>query len=402
MKLRKPSYFDEFHCIGSDCTDTCCANWEIEVDEEAAHRYASVPGEIGAKLKEHMIVEKDEIYFAMGVNRRCPFLNQQNLCELILELGEDSLCDICREHPRHYEWFGDYTEVGLGLCCEEAGRLLLSGEEPLIFRTEEEAVWDASKDESVSDEEAEQEAYIELFLQARETAYSIVQNRNMSIANRLALLLQYGEELQESLDLDDFETLERATGIYRNQASAEAAWQQMLRICGMPERNEKGVRSLQELLHIYGGLEALNPDWHEGLEQMTEHLESLLEQAAGFRQAYEQADRDYENITVYFLYRYFMEALFDGDILGKIKFAVMSILICYVMDLYVYDSKRMSAGEKEEGSTGGFTLEDQLAVARRYSKEVEYCTENMELLGQLCWKEACMSTDELLGSLNFL
>lgn len=370
------------------------------MDEEAANRYASVPGEMGARLRGHMVVEKDEIYFAMGANRRCPFLNQQNLCELILELGEDSLCDICREHPRHYEWFGDYTEVGLGLCCEEAGRLLLSREEPLTFQTEEEeAELDAWKEEAVSAEEDEQEAYIELFLQARDTAYSIVQNRDMSIANRLTLLLQYGEELQESLDLDDFETMKQLIGIYRNQASAAAAWQQMLRICGTPESDEQGIRSLQELLRIYGELEALNPDWHERLEKMTKQLEKLLEQTGEFQQNYKQAERDYENLAVYFLYRYFMEALFDGDILGKMKFAVMSILVCYVMDLYEYD-RLLAEERKAEGSS--FTLTDQLAVVRRYSKEVEYCTENMELLGELCWKEACMSTDELLGSLKLL
>lgn len=398
MKLRKPSYFDQFHCIGSACSDTCCANWEIEVDEEAAKRYASFSGEMGAKLQRYMVTEENEVYFAMGENRRCPFLNQQNLCELILEFGEDVLCDICREHPRHYEWFGDYTEVGLGLCCEEAGRLLLSREEPLTFQLEEAENTPNTGNEA---EDADEKAYIERFLQARETAYAIVQNREMSIANRLTLLMQYGEELQESLDMDDFETMERSIGIYRNQAATAAAWQQMLRICGAPERNAKGICSLQELLRIYSELEALNPDWHESLQRMSGQLDVLLEQTGEFQKNYKQAERDYENITVYFLYRYFMEALFDGDILGKIKFAVMSILVCYVMDLYEYEGKRASAG-KQEKIDRAFTLADHLTVIRRYSKEVEYCTENMELLGQLCWEEACMSTDEIVSMLTLL
>ena len=102
MKLRKPSYYDEFHCIGSACSDTCCANWEIEVDEESAARYTALGGTLGERMKQHLIVEENEAYFAMDENRRCPFLNQENLCDLILECGEDILCDICREHPRHY------------------------------------------------------------------------------------------------------------------------------------------------------------------------------------------------------------------------------------------------------------------------------------------------------------
>ena len=41
------------------------------------------------------------------------------------------LCDICREHPRFYNDFPQRQEAGLGLCCEEATRLLLAGEDPL-------------------------------------------------------------------------------------------------------------------------------------------------------------------------------------------------------------------------------------------------------------------------------
>ena len=41
------------------------------------------------------------------------------------------LCDICREHPRFYEWYGEYKDAGVGLCCEEAVRLLLESEKAL-------------------------------------------------------------------------------------------------------------------------------------------------------------------------------------------------------------------------------------------------------------------------------
>ena len=76
--------------------------------------------------------EDDRYRFAMH-NGRCVFLNEKNLCQLIVELGDESLCDICREHPRFYEDFGVRQEAGLGLCCEEAVRLLLEHEMPLKF-----------------------------------------------------------------------------------------------------------------------------------------------------------------------------------------------------------------------------------------------------------------------------
>ena len=247
MKLRKPSYYDRFHCIGSACSDTCCANWEIEVDEESDGRYAALTGVIGERMKHNLVIEENEAYFAMNETRRCPFLNRENLCDLILECGEEILCDICREHPRHYEWFGDYTEVGLGLCCEEAERLLLTQEEPLTFQVEES---EGETEAEIEDQTEDQSSYINLFLKARETAYSIVQNREMKVEDRLILLLQYGEELQESLDLDELGAMERSAAIYQNQASALAAWKQMLRICGEPERSDAGMKAWQQIFEI--------------------------------------------------------------------------------------------------------------------------------------------------------
>lgn len=44
MKYHKPSFFDQFKCIGSACTDTCCAGWEIEVDETTAQGYLAEKG----------------------------------------------------------------------------------------------------------------------------------------------------------------------------------------------------------------------------------------------------------------------------------------------------------------------------------------------------------------------
>lgn len=391
MKLRKPKYYDEFKCIGSDCQDTCCAGWEIEIDEETAQRYQDVTGELGERLRENITETKEEIYFNLQDGKRCPFLNKKNLCDLILGLGEDSLCDICREHPRHYQWFGEYTEVGLGLCCEEAGRLLFRSEAPLDFLLCEKE----DESEESGQEDGEEAAYIELLLSARETAFAIVQNRNLRMEDRLILLLQYGEELQNALDADAFEELEQAAAIYRNQAAATSAWQQMLRICrqqteedSSQKRMNEIMRQLSELLEIYENLEALDDTWPRQIKGLQEQLPDLITQWAAFSNGYPRQVYEYEHFSVYLLYRYFMEALFDGDVLGKIKFLVMSVLIVRLMDIDCYQ-KGMA-----------FSQWNRIQITKQYSKEIEYCTENMEALGELCWQKACMSTESLIEMLK--
>lgn len=40
--IRRPSYYKDFRCIASDCTENCCIGWEIDVDEQTLAYYKSL------------------------------------------------------------------------------------------------------------------------------------------------------------------------------------------------------------------------------------------------------------------------------------------------------------------------------------------------------------------------
>ena len=105
---------------------------EIDVDEDSLEYYQSIPGELGEELRRQIALEPSP-HFRLSPDERCPFLRPDGLCRLIVQLGEDSLCDICALHPRFFNDYPGRTEMGLGLCCEEAARLLTEGEGPLRF-----------------------------------------------------------------------------------------------------------------------------------------------------------------------------------------------------------------------------------------------------------------------------
>ena len=125
MKLYAPQYYKDFHCIAGACKHTCCEGWEIDIDEERLARFRREP-----HIAPH-IEEGNPPHFRLLEGERCPFLNQEGLCELILRHGEDVLCQICRDHPRFRSFWSDRVEIGLGLVCEEAGRLILGSDEPM-------------------------------------------------------------------------------------------------------------------------------------------------------------------------------------------------------------------------------------------------------------------------------
>ncbi len=125
MELFAPSYYQEFVCIADRCRHSCCIGWEIDVDEDTLDVYRHLPSEVGKPILQSIDSEECP-HFKLLQGDRCPHLDERGLCRIILTLGEDYLCDICREHPRFYHVTSRGMEVGLGIACEEACRLVLS------------------------------------------------------------------------------------------------------------------------------------------------------------------------------------------------------------------------------------------------------------------------------------
>ncbi len=128
MKLYAPKYYKDFKCTADKCTHSCCIGWEIDVDRNTMKKYASLPGDY-AKVIRSSIEEGESPHFRLCEGDRCPHLDESGLCRIITEYGERYLCDICREHPRFYNRTSQGIEVGLGMACEEASRIILSSDE---------------------------------------------------------------------------------------------------------------------------------------------------------------------------------------------------------------------------------------------------------------------------------
>ena len=125
-----PDIYPLFRCIAGQCTHTCCQGWEIDIDPASLARYQAIQGPLGKKLRECISLDP-EPHFILLEEDRCPFLTTSNLCELILQEGAASLCQICADHPRFRNYWSDRIEMGLGLACEAAGRLILGSDHPL-------------------------------------------------------------------------------------------------------------------------------------------------------------------------------------------------------------------------------------------------------------------------------
>ena len=287
MKLIAPSYYKDFSCIADKCKHSCCIGWEIDIDERTDEFYKSVGGELGERLEKNINRSGETVHFKLSCGERCPFLNENGLCDIITELGEGALCQICDDHPRYRNFFSDRTEIGLGLCCEAAAELIINRKDKTTFVT----LSDDGEDE-------ETDTADEIFFSVREKIFSIIQDRRVSVKERVATLL------------------------------SEFA-------LSMPDKRPS------EWVDVFLSLEMLDGEWGIMLNKLkdADALPDYSDEIAC------------EQILCYFIYRHLADGLFDGRMDERIKFAVLGLdmitAIARTCDISLAEAARFYSSEIE-------------------------------------------------------
>ncbi|MBQ3118934.1 MAG: flagellin lysine-N-methylase [Clostridia bacterium] len=195
MKTYTPNYYKKFQCIADKCKHSCCIGWEIDIDEETLELYEAMEGRPGKKLRDSISFDGTP-HFKLAEGGRCANLRSDGLCQIICDHTESALCDICADHPRFRNFFEDFTEVGLGLCCEEAARIIINEDTPFSITTDIKKAY-------------EDERYC---LKLRNEVFEILQDRTKTIGERFKYLAEkfdfnFEFDLQEIVPL--FLSLER-------------------------------------------------------------------------------------------------------------------------------------------------------------------------------------------------
>ena len=104
-----------------------------------------------------------------------------------------------------------------------------------------------------------------------------------------------------------------------------------------------------------------------------------------FGEYYRDREYEYENLITYFIFRYFMKAVFDRDILTKVKMGVVSLLIIYQCDIahWVTHNRKLE-------------FADQVEITHLYSREVEHSEENFEALCKLFARKKMFAPKKLV------
>ena len=284
MKIRYPHYYHDFSCIASLCPDSCCKEWAVDVDPEAAALYRNLPGDLGDRLRDVLKSEEDGWASMDIIDHRCPMWRDDGLCRIQAELGHDALCKTCREFPRLTHDYGDFQELGLELSCPEAARLILSSTQANLSETEA----------SGGEEPEYDKGFMSVLLDSREKALDLLANPAYDLGQALSILLLFGYDTHMAWEFRDEIPVPMDAEIYLDAA-----------------RNAKGHGSMTDIFDLYRDLEILTPHWQELLDQGPVDSPWLPEHRA---------------MAIYLVQRYWLQAVADEDLLCRVKFIIAACL----------------------------------------------------------------------------
>lgn len=378
MLITTPHYYNQFRCIAGDCPDTCCAGWQIVIDDATRRKYENYKGPFGNRL-HNSIHWKDSSF--KQYERRCAFLSEDNLCDIYREAGKDMLCRTCRNYPRHIEEFEGSREISLSLSCVEAARLILGCKEPVHFLTRE-----REGEEEYDD--------FDFFLytkleDARDLIIKILQNRQFSIEVRMGAVLALAHDLQRRINRQELFSVDELLERYQKEGALDKLEKKLGAYC---ITGEGRFLQMQELFGFFGELEVLKADWPEYLAARRSRLfEQGKEAYAGMRRRFlEQKTRQWdvfpEQLMVYFVFTYFCGAVYDERAYEKMKLAVVSTILI---------EELVMAGWNENQKLP--ELEAFIDAGHRYAKEVEHSDLNLNRLERLFREKEACRLESLLG-----
>lgn len=371
MRYIKPEYYDDFKCIADKCPDTCCAGWQIVIDEASLDRYEEEASSFGECLRNS--IDWQEGVFYHKENKRCAFLNENNLCDLYTALGAESLCDTCRDYPRHTEEFEGLRELSLSLSCPVAAEMILSHKEFPVF-----VEYETDEPEELADEFEDFDLLLFTQLEeARKVAFDILKDSNLEFTMKMKLVLSLAKEMDICVGEGRFSDIDDVIDKYGNVDKSDCIieWKELV-------GSEDGrYKTFKENFAVLEKMELLREDWQDIRDDVwkclyskgEEHYNHVVERfgAKIKKEGIEgiPLEQIATNIMVTLVYIWFCGAVYSGWVYSKM--AMAAFCTCYILEFIM--AKWMQQGAK-------ITFADCVAITYRFTREVEHSDVNLGIL----------------------
>lgn len=374
MRYIKPKYYDDFKCIADKCPDTCCAGWQIVIDEASIKRYEKEASSFCRCLQNS--IDWQEGVFRQKENNRCAFLNEQNLCDLYTALGPESLCDTCRDYPRHTEEFEGLRELSLSLSCPVAAEMILSQKQFPEF-----VEYETDEPEELADEFEDFDFLMFTQLEeARKVSFEILKNSNLDFDRKVDKILSLAKEMDICVEEGRFSDIDNVIYKYEINDKTDYIFESDSNNC-INALNTNRYNVFKKNFAVLEEMELLRDDWkdvrlrvwkclysedEEHYNRIVQHFNEKVKKEGIEGIPLEQIA---SNLLMTFIYVWFCGAVYSGWVYCKIAMAVFCTY--YILEFIM--AKWVERGEN-------ITFADCIEITYRFTREVEHSDINLGIL----------------------
>lgn len=335
MKVLKPFYYDDFKCISNNCIDSCCIGWQINIDENTYKKYKKVKGGFGKELNQginRIRTKSNKLeYGKMKLkDKRCYMLNEDNLCNVYINLGESYLCNTCKMYPRDINKYGEIYERNLYMSCPEVARYFVKHKGNFYFNMDEEELSDLDKDYIMN--KIYDEKLYNFLWDARSLAMEIIQFKEIEIWKRIIFLKILTDKVQKLIDEENYENYEKVLNAFRDEITKIDVINSLDKITVVSNVKINFIKAVVDVSEkvAIDKIKYINllEEYKKLFKSDNENnFNNIIKEEDKFNKYLKEKENILENLLIYLIYKHFMNALYTKDLNEEIN----NIIISYAM-----------------------------------------------------------------------
>lgn len=350
----------------------------------------------GKKLRDN--IDYDNLCFKLK-DGKCPFLDNNNLCGIYKELGEEHIGIVCDQFPRFTEYFGNVKERGIGLACEEAAKIILTDRSNFSYS-------ETDTDEDVFDDSEFDSSLADMLMLLRDEFMYVIEKTDYTFNQKMIIIINMAADFQNHINNNDYNSMNK---LYKKIKQHD------FNSCFISDFRQISFNELEQNMasvwYAYLELETLGDEWPDFTDKIMDFLHPENSNASEnnehesrkiqYNQAFEEYTKylnsyyaentaELENILKYYIFRYLLKASYDHDLFGKIQLAAANIAILRDMEIYRF----IQNGNK-------FSSDDRMDIIHIFSREVEYSEDNLETLAEEFIFDDIFKSENIIKLFNF-
>lgn len=376
MVILKPQYMNEFQCIGAACSDTCCSGWKVYVDKTTYKKYQKIRDkDVAGKIAKYIKKENDTIVGNVACiqtdEAACVF-QQDGLCEIQLKYGEEYLSETCLTYPRIFNIVDQQVELSADMSCPEAARLALLNKDLMQFDVLEEM--QNIRHRSKQKVNTNQDVWSSCFWEIRTFTIEILQNRSLTVSDRLIFLGLFCERLASVSSNEDRSQIVGVVADFKRKINSPSIKHE---IDKFPKTSLIQLKFLMEIMQTqtnvrHSRFQKYYSEVLQAFDVKSFGNDTITKYTEGNNQYYEPFINDHFYILENYLvnqvfYRLF---LFKADSNIYEEFLLLTILFCMVR----FYLQGVAVFNKE------MTPEKAVDIIQAFSKSIEHSSSYLKLI----------------------